>query len=63
VVRIVLGVAIVVFAIWLVFTLIGAVFSGLIHLLWIIILIALAVWVWQRFVVRRRTHARRTRAW
>lgn len=50
-----LGLAIVVFAIWLIFTLIGAVLGGLIHLLWIIILIALAVWVVRLFTGGRRT--------
>ena len=50
-----LGVALVVFAIWLIFTLIGAVLGGLIHLLWIIILIALVVWVVRLFTGGRRT--------
>ena len=42
-----LQLAVVVFLIWVVLALVGAVFSGLIHLLWIVILIALAVWLWQ----------------
>lgn len=54
--RAVLGIAVVVFAIWLFLTLVGAVLNGLVHLLWIVIVIALAVWIWQRFVVGRRTH-------
>jgi hypothetical protein len=44
---------VVVFVIWLILTLVGAVLGGLIHLLWIVILIALVLWIWQRFVVRR----------
>lgn len=54
--RTLLGIAVVVFAIWLILTIVGAVLNGLIHLLWIVILIALALWVWQRFVVRRRSN-------
>lgn len=53
--RTLLGIAVVVFAIWLILTIVGAVLNGLIHLLWIVILIALVLWVWQRFVVRRRS--------
>ena len=53
--RTLLGIAVVVFAIWLILTIVGAVLGGLIHLLWIVILIALVLWVWQRFVVRRRS--------
>jgi hypothetical protein len=53
VLRTLLGIAVVVFAIWLILTLVGAVLGGLIHLLWIVILIALVLWIWQRFVVRR----------
>lgn len=43
-----LGVALVVFVIWLVFTVIGFVIGGLIHLLWIVILVCLAIWLVQR---------------
>lgn len=53
--RTLLGIAVVVFAIWLILTIVGAVLNGLIHLLWIVILIALVLWIWQRFVVRRRS--------
>jgi hypothetical protein len=42
-----LAAAIVIFVLWLVLTLIGAVFRGLIHLLWIVILVLFAVWVWR----------------
>lgn len=52
-----LRVAAVLFLIWLVLALIGLVFHGLIHLLWIVIVIALAVWIWQR--VAGRSTARR----
>jgi hypothetical protein len=55
VLRTLLGIAVVVFVVWLILTIVGAVLGGLIHLLWIVILIALALWVWQRFVVQRRT--------
>lgn len=53
---ILIGIAVIVFAIWLIFTLIGIVLGGLIHLLWIVILIALAVWV-VRFFARGRHRA------
>ena len=53
-----LRVAAILFLIWVVMTLIGYVFNGLIHLLWIIILIALAVWLWQRVTGRRPTTPR-----
>ena len=52
--RALLGIAVAVFAIWLFFTLIGAVLGGLIHLLWIIILIALAVWIVRFFTAGRQ---------
>lgn len=43
-----LGIALVVFVIWLVMTLVGAIIGGLIHLLWIVILICVAIWLFQR---------------
>jgi hypothetical protein len=52
--RALLGIAVAVFAIWLIFTLLGAIFNGLIHLLWIVILIALAVWVVRLFTGGRQ---------
>jgi hypothetical protein len=51
--RALLTIAVAVFAIWLIFTLIGIVLGGLIHLLWIVILIALGVWV-ARYFARGR---------
>ncbi len=50
-----LGLAVLLFVLWLVLNLVGAVFGGLVHLLWIIILVALAVWAFQYFTGRRRT--------
>lgn len=52
--RIFLQIAAVVFLIWVVLALIGAVFNGLIHLLWIVILVALAIWLWQ--TLSKTTH-------
>jgi hypothetical protein len=49
-----LWIALVVFAIWLVLTIAGAVFGGLVHLLWIVIVIALAIWLLQLLSGRRR---------
>ncbi len=54
--RIFLQIAAVVFLIWVVLALIGAVFSGLIHLLWIVILVALAVWLWQKLSATDHRH-------
>jgi hypothetical protein len=51
--RVLLMIAVAVFAIWLIFTLIGIVLGGLIHLLWIIILVALVIWA-IRFFARGR---------
>jgi hypothetical protein len=50
-----LGVAVLLFVLWLVLTLVGAVFGGLVHLLWILILVALAVWAFRYFTGRRTT--------
>lgn len=52
--RALLTIAVAVFAIWLIFTLIGVVIHGLINLLWIIIVIALAVWIVRLFTGRQR---------
>lgn len=49
-----LVIAAVVFIIWLVFTLIGAVGGGLIHLLWIVILVCLAIWAFRYLTGARR---------
>jgi predicted branched-subunit amino acid permease len=51
--RALLMIAVAVFAIWLIFTLIGIVLGGLIHLLWIVILVALVIWA-IRFFARGR---------
>jgi uncharacterized RDD family membrane protein YckC len=48
-----LGVAVVLFILWLIFAHLG----GLIHLLWIGILIALAIWVFGFFFRGRRAHS------
>ncbi|HEY7779169.1 MAG TPA: hypothetical protein VIC85_03050 [Ktedonobacterales bacterium] len=42
-----LGIAVVVFVIWLILTILGAVAGGLVHLLWIVILVCLAVWAFR----------------
>lgn len=54
--RIFLRIAAVVFLIWLALALIGAVFNGLLHLLWIVILVALAIWLWQTLSKPTRRH-------
>ena len=54
--RFLLVVAVAVFAIWLALTIIGALVHTLVNLLWIIILLALAVWLF-------RVLTRRDRAW
>ena len=51
--RFLLGIAAAVFVIWLVFTLLGFVFHALINLLWIIIVVALVVWLVRVFMGRR----------
>ncbi|HEY7974161.1 MAG TPA: hypothetical protein VID72_02365 [Ktedonobacterales bacterium] len=51
--KVLLTIAVVIFAIWLAFTLIGTVFHAFINLLWIIIVIALVVWLVRMFTGRR----------
>jgi hypothetical protein len=51
--KVLLSVALAVFVIWLVLTIIGTVFHALINLLWIIIVIALVVWLIRVFTGRR----------
>lgn len=46
-INLLLGLAVIVFFIWLLLTLLGAVAGGLVHALWIIILVSLAVWAYQ----------------
>lgn len=43
-----LGIALVVFVIWLALTILGFIIGGLIHLLWIVILVLVAIWLFQR---------------
>ena len=50
-----LRVAAALFLIWLIFTVIGWVFYGLIHLLWIAILVLVVIWLWQRVTARGRS--------
>lgn len=51
--RFLLGIAVAVFVIWLALTIIGTVFHALINLLWIIIVVALVVWLVRMFTGRR----------
>lgn len=51
--KVLLSIALAVFAIWLVFTIVGTVFHALINLLWIIIVVALVVWLVLAFTGRR----------
>ncbi len=51
--RFLLGIAVAVFVIWLALTIIGTVFHALINLLWIIIVVALVVWLIRMFTGRR----------
>jgi hypothetical protein len=62
--RFLLQIAAVALLVWVVLSLIGAVFNGLIHLLWIVILVALAIWLWQ-FLTRGsdRPRAGRRQMW
>lgn len=53
-----LGIALVVFVIWLVLALVGALLGGLIHLLWIVILVCVALWLLQRVTGGRRGRTR-----
>lgn len=55
-IRLVLWVAVALFLIWVVLTLIGALFHGLINLLWIGILVALAIWAWRFITARQHSH-------
>jgi hypothetical protein len=48
-----LWIALVIFVVWLVLNIAGAVFGGLVHLLWIVIVIALAIWLLQTLTRRR----------
>lgn len=52
-----LGIAVVVFVIWLILTILGAVAGGLVHLLWIVILVCLAVWAFRYLTGSRRGRA------
>ncbi len=54
-IHLLLGIAVAVFIVWLVLTLLGAVAGGLIHLLWIVIVVALAIWLFQFLVGSRRS--------
>ncbi len=49
-----LVIAVAVFIIWLVLNLIGAVAGGLVHLLWIVIIVCLAVWAFRYLTGSRR---------
>jgi hypothetical protein len=51
--KVLLSVALAVFVIWLALTLIGTIFHALINLLWIIIVVALVVWLIRMFTGRR----------
>jgi hypothetical protein len=48
-----LRIAAILFLIWVGLSLIGLIFNGLIHLLWIVIVVALVIWIWQRASGRR----------
>lgn len=51
--KVLLSVALAVFVIWLALTLIGTIFHALINLLWIIIVVALVIWLVRMFAGRR----------
>ncbi len=51
--KVLLSVALAVFVIWLALTLIGTIFHALINLLWIIIVVALVIWLIRTFAGRR----------
>jgi len=52
--KLLLGVALAVFVLWLALTIIGTVVHTLVNLLWIIIVIALVVWLFRALTGRRR---------
>ena len=56
--RLLLAIAVIIFIAWLVLTVLGAVFHGLINLLWIVIVIALIVWAWRALTGRHRAPSR-----
>jgi uncharacterized RDD family membrane protein YckC len=58
VIHVLLAIALAVFVIWLVLTVLGAVGGGLVHLLWIIVVVALAIWLFQYLVGSRRSGTR-----
>ena len=49
-----LGIAIAIFIVWVVLHVIGLVFGGLLNLLWIAIVVALAIWLWRLALGRQR---------
>jgi uncharacterized membrane-anchored protein len=51
--KVLLSVALAVFVIWLALTIAGVVFHTLINLLWIIIVVALVIWLVRVFTGRR----------
>jgi|GEM_PF-1211635 len=51
-----LGIALVIFVVWLLLTFVGDVLGGFIHLLWIIIVIALVLWLLRVVFGGRRRH-------
>ena len=50
-----LGIAVVVFIVWLLLVVVGHIGGALINLLWILILVALVWWLISLFTGRRRT--------
>jgi hypothetical protein len=50
-----LRVAAALFLIWLIFTVIGWIFYGLIHLIWIAIIVLVVIWLVQRASARGRS--------
>jgi hypothetical protein len=50
-----LRIAVGLFMLWVVLSLIGTLFGGLIHLLWIAIVLALVIWAWQSIVGTHRS--------
>jgi hypothetical protein len=56
--QLLLAIALIVFIAWIVLSVIGLVFHGLINLLWIVIVIALIVWAWRALTGRHRAPSR-----
>lgn len=56
-IHLLLVVAAIIFVVWLILHIAGAVLGGALNLLWILIVVALAIWLWRMVTGRNRTTA------